>query len=342
VTVAGVTAPPEPDGGDDPELDRLIDRADLEALLRLVDARSAGQDWAGLVRIRERARFATRTGRQLWPASALAEYRLALRAPAEVAALVLTEDAGHFSLGPLTEVAAQEHTWSELAPHLDLSAPRTAFVAHERVLRGEDLRTAAVDPRVLDLPLVLQPWEPDYPLAEWHDDGATFTSPPPPAPLADLPLPASAGRRDDLDVTHALRELVAPWTSSSNGRIEIVAVEGDHAAAIAAIGVPAARAVSLAAGEALAWLGWAGASGGAHGRRRGAATGRFNAWWAVAALGGLADDWPIEADEVGAIAAELQWFWWDAHEPVTGWQLNLAVWDEADGLAWAITARDDA
>jgi hypothetical protein len=337
-----VTAPPEADAGVDPDLDRLIERADLEALLRLVDTRSTSHDWTGLVRIRERARFATRTGRQLWPAAALAEYRLALRAPAEVAALVLTEDAGHFSLGPLTEVAAQEHTWEELSAHLDLDAPRTAFVAHERVLRGEDLRAALVDPHVLDLPLVLQRWEPEYPLAEWQDDGATFDSPPPPAPLVDLPLPAAVHRRDDVDVTHALRELVAPWTSSSNGRIEVVAVEGDHAAAIAALGVPAARAKRLATTEALAWLGWAGASGGAHGRRRGAATGRFNAWWTVAALGGVADDWPVEADEVGAIAAELQWFWWDAHEPLTGWQLNLAVWDEADGLAWGIAARDDA
>jgi hypothetical protein len=92
----------------------------------------------------------------------------------------------------------------------------------------------------------------------------------------------------------------------------------------------------------LAWLGWAGASGGAHGRRRGAAAGRFNAWWVVAALGGVVDDWPIEPGEISAIAAELDWFWWDAYEPATGWQLNLAVRDRADGLAWALAARDDA
>jgi hypothetical protein len=89
-------------------------------------------------------------------------------------------------------------------------------------------------------------------------------------------------------------------------------------------------------------MGWAGASGGAHGRRRGAAAGRFNAWWALAALGDLTDEWPVPPDDLGALASELRWFWWDAHEPLMGWMLQLAIWDESEGLAWAIGARDDA
>jgi hypothetical protein len=92
----------------------------------------------------------------------------------------------------------------------------------------------------------------------------------------------------------------------------------------------------------MAWMAWAGASGGAHGRRRGAAAGRFGALWLVAALGDALDDWPIPLDELGAIAGDLRWHWWDAHEPMTGWQLQLAVESPADGLAWAITARDAA
>ena len=86
-------------------------------------------------------------------------------------------------------------------------------------------------------------------------------------------------------------------------------------------------------------MAWAGASGGAHGRRRGAAAaGRFGALWLVAVLGDALDDWPLPLDELGAIAGELRWCWWDAHEPLTGWQLQLAVESPADGLAWALTS----
>ena len=52
------------------------------------------------------------------------------------------------------------------------------------------------------------------------------------------------------------------------------------------------------------------------------------------------DDWPLPLDELGELAGELRWWWWDAHEPATGWQLQLAVDDPAEGLAWAISARD--
>ena len=50
----------------------------------------------------------------------------------------------------------------ELAPFL-LSTPGSALVAHEAVIRGADLNddpVALVLPSVLDLPLVLQAWEP--------------------------------------------------------------------------------------------------------------------------------------------------------------------------------------
>ncbi|HUC32451.1 MAG TPA: hypothetical protein VMS14_03560, partial [Ilumatobacteraceae bacterium] len=123
-------------GDHDDALDELIHRADLDGLVRLVDARCASADWAGVLRLRDRARNAVQTGRQLWPVATLAEYRLALWAPAEWAATVLDDESGRFTIGPLTEVAAQHHSFSELAGVVP-SGPRLGFVAHERALRGE-------------------------------------------------------------------------------------------------------------------------------------------------------------------------------------------------------------
>jgi hypothetical protein len=72
------------------------------------------------------------------------------------------------------------------------------------------------------------------------------------------------------------------------------------------------------------------------------AAGRFGAWWALAAVAGLLDDWPVPPDELGEAGAELRWYLWDAGEPVTGWGLRLAVEDPAEGLAWAVVAQDAA
>lgn len=146
----------------------------------------------------------------------------------------------------------------------------------------------------------------------------------------------------DSTVELAVRQLLEPWTASSNGRAEVAAVEGDAHDALAALGVPAdrARLARLTTAEAMAWMAWAGASGGAHGRRRGGATGRFGAWWTAAAFGDALDDWPLSGAELAEVVHDLEWFWWDASEPVGGWQLRLAVHDPLDGLGWAINAHD--
>lgn len=327
---------------DDDELTALVHRADLDGLVRLVDACCAARDWGRLRQLRDDARHALGTGRQLWPAATLAEYRLALLAPAAWAAGVLDEDSGRFTPGPLTEVAAEHHTWAELAPLLE-PGPRAAFVAHERVLRGEAVAAGSTDglPDVLDLPFELAAWEPPYALATYHDDGGEFPAPPLPARPTDIDLPARpSARLDDEAVDLAVRQLVEPWTTSSNGRAEVVAVEGGAPGALRALGLSSARAAPLTAAEGVAWLAWAGSSGGAHGRRRGAAAGRFGALWLVAAVVDALDEWPIPLDDLGALAAELRWWWWDAHEPVTGWQVQLVLEDPAEGLAWAISARD--
>ena len=332
---AGLTVTDRPDD----DLDELVHRADLDGLVRMIDDRCRVRDWAGLLRVRDRSRHAVATGRQLWPAATLAEYRLALLAPAEFVGTVLDESdglSGRFTIGPLTEVAAQHHTWAELSPVLD-RGPRAAFVAHERVLRGERIETDEL-PAVLDLPLELQSWEPDYALATYSDAGGEFPSPRLPDHWDDVE-PVDAEILDD-DAELAVRQLVEPWTTSSNGRVDVVCVEGDVAGALGALGVRRGRVAELDAATAIAWLAWAGASGGAHGRRRGAAAGRFGAWWALAALGDLLDDWPVAPDELGELAADLRWYRWDAHEPEIGWQLQLAVEDPEEAVAWAILARD--
>ncbi|MCB1000741.1 MAG: hypothetical protein KDB40_15710 [Acidimicrobiales bacterium] len=332
------------------EVDVLVHRADLDGLVRLIDSMSAGRDWAGLLRVRDRARHAVLTGRQLWPAATLAEYRLALWAPAEWAAQVLDEDSGRFTIGPLTEVVAQQHTLAELRSFLP-GGPRLGFVAHERAMRGEAVDAdGLVD--VLDLPFALQPWEPRYALATYGDDGVDAPAPPRPPAERFRVIDGTVrtrigdgdgdgdgdGHRDE--VTSAVRQLLEPWTASSNGRVEVVCVEGGVADALATLGIVHARVAPLAAGDALAWLAWAGSSGGAHGRRRGGAIGRFGAWWVLAALGDVCDEWPVDPDDLGELAGELGWWWWDAGEPALGWELQLAIDDPVEGLAWAISAHD--
>lgn len=89
-------------------------------------------------------------------------------------------------------------------------------------------------------------------------------------------------------------------------------------------------------------MAWTAASSGAHGRRAGMATGRFAALWTLATIAGLAHEWPVPGDELRRAAAELDWWVWDADEPATGWQCQLAVADPADGLACALVATDAA
>ncbi len=280
-------------------------------------------------------------GFQLWPAASYAEYRLALDAPGEWAGAVLVEGAGRFALGPLPEVAASTHTWDELAPHVP-GGPPAALAAHERVVRGEELWGRFGDVAdVFELPLALQDWEPRYALAEYQADEAHFPTPPRPTGLPTL-LGPPAERVDNPVVTSALVDLARTWAVESDGRVEAVAVEGGAHGAIAALGLRSARTVEIDADEALAHLAWTAASGGAHGRRRGAATGRARAWWALACLADLDLDWPVHPDDLGEAAAELTWLWWDAAEPETGWSLRLAVADEAHGLAWALAAVDAA
>jgi hypothetical protein len=328
-------------GGTD--LDALIQRADLDGLVRLVDNLTSIADWDGLRSARDRCRAAVATGRQLWPAATLAEYRLALVAPPEWAAPMIAEDAGLFTIGPLTEVIAQHHSWSALHPLLR-PTPGAAVVAHERVLRGESLDRSAVAelPDVFELPYELASWEPAYPLATYSDDGVDAPPPPQPASVPSQHAPTGVIERlDDDGVDLAVRQLVETWTASSNGHAEVACVEGDADDAVGALGFAGWTRRPLTLAEGIAWLAWAGASGGAHGRRRGAALGRFGALWVLAALLDLTDEWPVPLEQLGNRAQSLRWSWWDpANATAGGWRLQLAVADADDGHAWAISAGD--
>jgi hypothetical protein len=339
-----------------PESNELIERGDLDELTSHVNALVLDHRWAELDVLRDRCRLAVHRGKQLWAVASHIEYRLCLEAPGPWAALMLESGSGRFAMGPLPEVAASTHTWAELSPHLH-GTPEAAMVAQERALRGEDLtgdQFAAHLPEILDLPLRLQPWEPSYALAEYHPDRMEAPSPPTP-PLAPVPAalagpngapshPAPGGAGTD-EVTAALEELASTWTTESNGRAVAATTSGAALDAVAALGTHATELVELAPADAVATMAWAAGNGGAYGRRRGAAPGRFGAWWVLAAVGGLTDQSPLRADEVGGVADAVRWYSWGSGEPATGWVLRLAF-DVARGphgaRAWAVAATDAA
>jgi len=318
------------------DLRALIEGSDLNGLVRRIDGLVAGREWDGLVELRDACIEAVDRGKQLWGVAQFTEYRLALDAPAAHAGQVIKEGAGRFALGPLWEVAASTHSWPELEREVADERLRT-LVAHERALRGESIPAADVDGHVLEVPIVVQSWEPAYTLAAYRSDRADF-------PERDLPdlawcdLPAAVAREPEDDAIEALLALTEPWTTQSNGRAEAVVVAGTAEEAIRTLGPHRVRAVEIELADALALMAWTGASGGAYGRRRGSPVGRMLAWWALAGLLGLEDiDNP---DLLGDEAAGLRWLLWDPGDQIGGWGFYLAVEDRDDGLAWAVSASD--
>ncbi|HEY4606450.1 MAG TPA: hypothetical protein VIH55_02285, partial [Acidimicrobiia bacterium] len=254
-----------------------IESSDTDRLLRVVDGLCSSRSWDDLLELRDRCAEAVGRGKQVWGVEEHIRYRLALEAPGSIAGPVVSEGQSRFALGPLTEVAASTKSWGDIGPYID-PGPDRESVAAERVIRGD-----VVDVGIPDLPATLAAWEPRYQVATYKKDKVETPSPALP-PAVEVTLPGEATLIDDPQSSGALGDLVEPWTDQSNGRSQIVTVEGDHLAAISALGLPRARVAPLAAELGLAWMGWASASGGAHGRRRGAAAGRYLAWWAVACL----------------------------------------------------------
>ena len=318
----------------------LINRADLDGLVRLIDDYCETRSWNDLLGLRNACKAAVANGRQVWPASTLAEYRLALLAPAEIAVQVVDEEAGRFTMGPLTEVIAQNHQWSELSEFLQPS-PTSTYIAFECSIRGQQVNSGLFP--ALESPCSLLPVESNYALAVYHDNEAKFPTPAIPEMGSAIAVPASSANVvQDSEVSTAIHQLVDAWTTQSNGELRISCVEGSVLDALASLKVQEARLSLLASGEVLAWLAWAGASGGAHGRRRGNALGRDAAWWTVAALTGQTSNWPLSDEESITAVNSLQWFWWDANEPTTGWNVQLCVHHGGRNRSWAFMLTDMA
>jgi hypothetical protein len=321
-----------------PGVQELIEAGDINRLLRAVDAACEARAWDSLLDLADRCEDALERGKQLWPIAAHVDYRVALEAPGDYAALVLAPGVGRFALGPLTEVAASSHTWAELAPHVELPQV-AAYLVQERVLRGEVLTGArGAHAEVLELPLELQAWEPAYCLARF---GATFVEVAEPwepaAPLVDV-LGDAGEPEDDPELVDALLDLVQPWTSESNGAARAVIVGGDARAAASELTPSHLRIGELSATEAMQRMAWAASSGGARGRRRGATLGRFLAWYTASLAAGLS--WPVEPRALERGLGHLRWYRFDEGEPEQGWHLRLAVEHREEGWAAALAASD--
>lgn len=321
-------------------LDGLIHRADLDALVRHVDDTCSSRDWEHLVCIRDAARSAVGTGRQLWPIATLANHRLALWAPAESAVRALDDTARTFMPGPVSEILAVHHTWDDLAPHLPRGHDRS-LVAHERALRGDAVH--GVEESVLDMPFALQPWEPSYLPASYGDDGVVDTVPVLPVPRRAAP-PAGAqpvALEDDETVT-AFRSLMEVWTSQSNGTAGCTVIEGGIAEALALAG-EGSLWEPVDGKDALSLLAWAGSSGGAHGRRRGLATGRSYAWWFLATFAGITGPRGFAPGDLGEVVGAMSCAVFGSPDATGGdgeWSVRLVLEDPQEGVACIAVADD--
>ena len=178
-------------------------------------------------------------------------------------------------------------------------------------------------------------FEPDYPLAEYKSDGVRL------AEVVDAAAPweettgiSAAGVPDPR--LSALRVPLDAWVSESEAKVKAVAVAGGIEEAIGAIGLSGPVSVrALTAQEAMARLAFAGASAGAHGRRRGAAIGRSAAWFALAGLAGL--EWPPEPGDLERAIDAMEFAEWDGHP---GWTMRLAITVEDTTMAVVATEAD--
>lgn len=317
----------------DRSITSAVEAADTDALLKIIDGYCAGRHWDRLRHLQVSCAEAVSRGKQLWAVVEHIRYRFALEGPGELAARSINEGPARFTLGPLPEVAASTHSWAELEGFLD-DGPEREMFAHERTMRGEDLTDLGA-PYVLETPLRLMEWEDDYALAKYESDRADF-----PTPAAPNMAGAALDTGEivvDVAVEEALAALVSAWVEESNGHVEVRAVHGDARQAIRSIGPSRAYMTEIDSSQALAWMAWAAASGGAHGRRRGAAAGRFGAWWAATAICEL--DWPPDPNDLGRTLGMFRWILWSDGN-TQGWNLRLAVEDPAGRRAWAISAND--
>jgi hypothetical protein len=213
------------------------------------------------------------------------------------------------------------------------------MIAHERSIRGDVIDEAAIDDAILSVPLAQQPWEPDYPVAEYKSDRAEFPDDIFDIDLDWVDLPESVDPQDEDGVCHALMELIKPWWEDSLGKAEAITVDGTIEEAIRALGPNRARLAEVDAATALEAMVWAGASGGSHGRRRGTPTGRAGAWWVILEALGY-DELPDDLAPLGDELDEMRWVLWDPGDRIGGWNLHIGIEDPVDKIAWVLSAVD--
>ena len=94
----------------------LVELGDLDELTRHIGRLCSARDWEALVDLRDRCHRALERGKQLWPAAAHAEYRLALEAPAQWAGAVLVPETV-IRDGPLGEGSFQRFVPAHFEQH---------------------------------------------------------------------------------------------------------------------------------------------------------------------------------------------------------------------------------
>jgi hypothetical protein len=316
---------------------------DLDELVRVVDAMAAASLWDELLVVRDLARRAfDATGRQMWPAASWAEYLIALRGPAECVAEILTPDAGFFAPGPLAEVAAQHHAWTDLRDVM-MPGPTAALFAHERATRGEPIDEPIEASDVLAVPLARPPWEPHYVLPEYRLHGLDPFGPDRPSgrPMGVAVAKSSLDDAESVEAIESLRLVVAHWAVDERTEVRCVAVDGD-ATTRRNDSIASTDSASSSDDFATATpIGRPAASDGGVTRRRGGAAGRDAAWHAAAVIAGFEPDAPYDTHELGEAIEELQWWWWTDRRGVVGHVLQLAVEDPVDHVAFAISAVVD-
>lgn len=327
----------------DRDIADLLHRGDLDELVRAVDAAASREDWDRVEALRTGCLEALdRTGRQLWGAAAFAAYRQALHGPPRLAVEAVLAGHDRHTLGPLTEVAAQHHAWDDLVPWLP-AGPIRGVVATERVARGEDLRE---DDRAevghLAVPARWQPWEGAAPLPTYRSDTVLAPAPELHGDGAWRPVHAPPGGAvHDPGLEDAATALVGPWATASSGRVAVAVRDGSAVGAVAHLAA-GARVRPLGSAEAVAWMTWAAASGGARGRRRGVAAGRSAVWWLLRlVVAAVADPDDLDdPDELEYHLADCTFIEFDTGTD-HGWRLQVAMAHD-DGPAVAIDATDTA
>ena len=217
-------------------------------------------DWDGLVRLRDRCRAAVERGFQLWPAASLAEYRLALRAPAAVGGR-----RGRRGCGPLRPRSAHGGGGLDASVGGAGAAPARRAARGDgrpragRARRGPVRRRRALRRRARPAAATRAV---GAGVARRRVRDAKLVADPSPLPaLEPVELPDAVEPVADAEAETVLRGPRPAVDDAVERTVEVVAVDGSALQAIATLGPPAARVAEVPAADALARRGMGGGVG---------------------------------------------------------------------------------